>query len=153
MWLAWKSAKENFMYLYIQICVQPILLQQAWIPIFLSCKLMNLLIYPLFNLFLSQIPLMRHHTSLKHILVPTMEPFIGLRGPNLSSKVFVPTNKTLHYWPFRKKLALGCSLTRSSMGDDGTKFLHPKINVMSFSALDLPLRRSIIPQDSILQLY
>ncbi len=85
-----------------------------------------------------------YHISFKQIPVPTMEPFVGLGGPNPGSKLVAPTNKTLHYWPFRKVAQPTVSL-EVTWGDAGTKFLHPEISMMSISALDLPLCRSISP--------
>jgi len=30
---------------------------------------------------------------------------VGLGGPDLGSKLVAPTNKNLHYWPFRQQTA------------------------------------------------
>ena len=70
------------------------------ISILLRCECVFLSIEPLLNFFLCREPLIQHHTFLRLIPVPVMEPFVGLRGPNPGSELFAPTKKTLTASPF-----------------------------------------------------
>ena len=73
----------------IQVPIQPLFLCQPRVSVLLCCEFVDLSIQLVFDLFLSWIPVIRHHTSLMKILVPATEPFVGFVGPDLGLKEVV----------------------------------------------------------------
>lgn len=112
-----EGAEEDLMYLNIQILVQPLFLRQTLIHVFLHCELVNLPIQPLFNLFLGQISMMRHHEYFSSRSQSSQWNHLLAQGvlTQVQSQLCQPT-KPYTTGPFHNNLrSAGYSLTRSSM--------------------------------------
>ena len=86
-----RNRKRSRGFMYTGTCLA-LFLCETWIFVLLHREFVDLPIQLVFNLFLSWIPMIQHHTSLMQILVPTMEPFVGLVGHDPGSTLVKQTN-------------------------------------------------------------
>ena len=103
------SPKEYPMYIGKYIFLQPIVCTKIRVLFLGFSEVLFLILYPLLNLWFWWKPPWH---SLKNVLVPTTEPFVGTRADPGFSSNSAPTSP--NYWPFRQHLWGRWSLTRSS---------------------------------------